>query len=433
MSDPNPPILRGADGVFEHVLCMLDAEADSFFAKEMAHCDLVRNADATVLQRLQAGQSQGAGNPAGILQVVDGVAFLEITGPMSRDPNIYQVIFDLPHVGTSQYEQAVHHAIDDPDIHTLFTCVRSPGGQVSGVAELSDAIHKAGETMRTICYADSSAYSPAYWIGCQHKEFFAGRNTGLGSIGTFARLCDSSQWAENVGIKYRVIKSTELKGGAVDGVPISDATVAEFQRFVDATNNVFVGDVMRGRNISESEARSLADARLHVGEAARKLNLVDGISDSRTLWKAAVGRQSVNGSASVTVLPLAQKSEETEPSSETNTDDSTKTPTAAPNAQFPIEVDGKTVLVEARPLATPRTDGATHWAVHPQSGDPCHFQVAAIQPTAPESTPQAAQEAAKPEATEEPVQYTDEERKAAVGALVGGLFKKVQHEAQGGF
>jgi ClpP class serine protease len=100
----------------------------------------------------------------------------------------------------------------------------------------------------------------------------------VGSIGTYTAIEDTSGAYEKSGVKVHVISSGGVKGGGVDGAPVSDAYIEETQKRIDAITDLFVDAVAKGRGLSKSKVKGMADGRIHLAAAAKDMGLIDRIA-----------------------------------------------------------------------------------------------------------------------------------------------------------
>lgn len=58
----------------------------------------------------------------------------------------------------------IEKAFEDKEIETILLDIDSPGGEVSGVFDLSDFIYEARKCKKIVAMANDDAYSAAYAI-----------------------------------------------------------------------------------------------------------------------------------------------------------------------------------------------------------------------------------------------------------------------------
>jgi len=209
-----------------------------------------------------------------------GVAVIDLCGPMTKYPTSFEALFG----GTStvRVREAIRAAVRDPGVRGILLRIDSPGGTVAGTSDLAAVVKEADGKKPVFAYIEDLGCSAAYWVASQARKVYGNSSAVVGSIGTFAVVWDTSGMYEQAGVKVHVISSAPMKGAGTDGAPVTDEHLAEFQRHIGDVNDLFVSAVSKGRRISPSKARDLADGRVHVGTKAQALGLVDVIASLET-------------------------------------------------------------------------------------------------------------------------------------------------------
>lgn len=198
------------------------------------------------------------------------IAVIDVQGTMTKAGS------SLGGGGTVEARQAIRQAEKDPSIGSIIIRFDSPGGTVSGTADLAAEVAKT--TKPTIAFIEDLCCSAAMWVASQCDEVYANNATAMiGSIGTFMGLYDVSKALENEGIKAVVIKAGEFKGGGFPGMEITDAQIAEWQKQIDAIQAEFTAGIAKGRKLSTDQAKSLVTGLTYVATEAQSLKLIDGI------------------------------------------------------------------------------------------------------------------------------------------------------------
>lgn len=218
-----------------------------------------------------AGEAQLEGLP---ITVVDRIAIIPMMGPMIRRAGPIAMMFGI--VGTDQIRVAVESAGQDPEIDHILLRIDSPGGSVSGLAELADAIHSIDKPVTA--QVEGMAASAAYYTASQADRILVGRNDLVGSIGTRILLYDWSQYFEEAGIKAIPIDTGPFKSAGALGTEITEEQQADFQRIVDFYFDDFLAVVQRGRGMSEEQVRSVADGRVFTPAECLESGLIDGVA-----------------------------------------------------------------------------------------------------------------------------------------------------------
>lgn len=216
-----------------------------------------------------AGTSAMAGVPVGRR---GNTAVVCITGPMTKYGSCLSV-------GTStiQTRRQIRAAAGDPDIREILLLVDSPGGTVAGTAELAEDVAAAARQKPVTAYIEDLGASAAYWVASQATTVYSNATALVGSIGTYGVIIDASARAEKLGLRVHVLRSGKFKGAGVPGTQVDEEQLAYWQSVVDAINQHVLDAVAAGRRLSPPVVRSLADGRIHVGQAAADLRLIDGI------------------------------------------------------------------------------------------------------------------------------------------------------------
>ena len=186
--------------------------------------------------------------------------------------------------------RALSLANGDDSVHSILLVVESPGGTVAGTSELAKAV--ASSPKPVVAYIEDMGASAAYWVASAATKVYANDSAYVGSIGTYMVIRDTSQAADKAGIKVHVINAGEFKGAGSAGTEVTDSQLAEFQRVINDTNNLFVEAVASHRGLDLATAKSLADGRIHLAAEAVKLGLIDGVRGIDAVLEEMVTAQS---------------------------------------------------------------------------------------------------------------------------------------------
>ena len=78
-------------------------------------------------------------------------------------------------------QQEIEDAAADPAIRGILLDLDSPGGEVAGAFELSDAIYAARASKPVFAVANANAFSAAYLLASAAERVYAGQTSGLGN------------------------------------------------------------------------------------------------------------------------------------------------------------------------------------------------------------------------------------------------------------
>lgn len=211
----------------------------------------------------------------------DGVAVIHLSGPMMKYASSLS-----GGCSTIRLRREIRQAAADAAVLGILLMVDSPGGTVAGTHDLAAEVARAAEKKPLHAYIEDLGASAAYWVASQAARITAGPTTMVGSIGTFAVIQDLSGAAEKLGVKVHVLRAGEFKGAGTRGTEVTDEQLAEWQRIVNELNEHFVKGVAAGRKLSIDAVRSLADGRIHIGQAAVGMRLIDAVGDFQAAMDA---------------------------------------------------------------------------------------------------------------------------------------------------
>lgn len=157
--------------------------------------------------------------------------------------------------------------------------IDSPGGTVSGLSEVSDAVASLKASKPVYAVANPEAASAAYHIGSQATKFYSTPSGEVGSIGVWAAHQDISGMLEKVGVKFSLISAGKYKVEGNPFEPLGDEAREEIQRSVDLHYDRFIGAVSAGRGVPKSVVREkFGQGRMIEADRAKELGMIDGIA-----------------------------------------------------------------------------------------------------------------------------------------------------------
>ncbi len=181
--------------------------------------------------------------------------------------------------GLSSYEEIgkkFRAALKNDSIDVILLDVDSPGGEVSGVFDLTDEIYEARGKKPIIAVANEVAFSAAYALASAADSLYLSRTGGVGSIGVIAVHTDWSKYDEKLGVKYTPIFAGSKKDNFSTHKPLSQEAVKDIQTQVDEVYELFVNTVARNRGMSPEEVRK-TEAATYLGIEGVKAGLADDV------------------------------------------------------------------------------------------------------------------------------------------------------------
>ncbi|MBB3822242.1 signal peptide peptidase SppA [Xanthomonas arboricola] len=175
----------------------------------------------------------------------DGVAVIPVTGPVFRYANMFTEISGA--TSTQLLATDLQAALDNPYVKAVVLEFNTPGGEASGIGELSDTIHAARGAKPIVAYVGDLAASAGYWLASACDEVVIAETGMVGSIGVVMSYLDTSERDAKAGVRTLEIVSSQSPDKRLD--PKTDAGRGKVQTIVDALAEVFVSSVARNRDV----------------------------------------------------------------------------------------------------------------------------------------------------------------------------------------
>lgn len=206
--------------------------------------------------------------------------------------------------GTAQIAADIRSANLDPDITGIVLLVRSPGGDVDGTYQLSEAVRTSAKPVVAVILG--LCCSGAMWaVAHAHKIYSTSPQDYIGSIGVYTIHGDYSKMLEDYGIRYTIITaegSTEKVIGDPYN-PLDPDHKAKMRGKITEVRTDFIATVKKGRGDKISDANN-ADNPLWTGavfhtKEAKRLGLIDGMTtmEKAVLEAHRVGRKALRESS----------------------------------------------------------------------------------------------------------------------------------------
>ncbi|MEG0260309.1 MAG: signal peptide peptidase SppA [Lysinibacillus sp.] len=169
----------------------------------------------------------------------------------------------------------------DTTVQAVVLSVNTPGGGVTESAEIYKKLLQIKEERQIPIYVSmgSMAASGGYYIAAPADKIFANRDTITGSIGVIMQSINYQELAEKVGVRFETFKSGEHKDMLSPMREVTEEERAMLQDMVNESYEEFVDIIEKGRNMSETDVKKVADGRILGGTKALEAGLIDEIGD----------------------------------------------------------------------------------------------------------------------------------------------------------
>ena len=171
----------------------------------------------------------------------------------------------------------IDRAEEDDAVKAIILELDTPGGGVVASHEVYRRIQARRTRKPVIALMTEVAASGGYYIAAAANHIVADETTITGSIGVIVTLLNTQDLDRKLGIRTVVFKSGAFKDMGSPDRPMKAAEAVLFQQLVDEAYGRFVGAVAKGRKMSPSAVRRLADGRILTGRQALRARLVDSL------------------------------------------------------------------------------------------------------------------------------------------------------------
>lgn len=203
----------------------------------------------------------------------DGVALIPVFGPIFPRANM---MTEVSGATTAQGVLADYQAaLASPDVEAVMLLVDSPGGAVSGIAALADAIWQGRRKKPTAVHVLGNCASALYWVSSQADYISIDRTSALGSIGVLAGLTRQVEPDSEGRLALDIVSSSAPEKAPDLG---TEEGVAQIRAMLDAIEGEFIADVARGRNTTPTRVKAdFGQGGVKVGAAAVEAGMADTV------------------------------------------------------------------------------------------------------------------------------------------------------------
>ena len=192
---------------------------------------------------------------------MDGIAIIPVDGTLVK-----RSLGMRAYSGMRAYEDIQESVIDaatDPYVRGILLDIDSPGGEVSGLPDLGDALAEAAQLKPMWAAANDNAYSAAYWIAATAERIYVTRTSGIGSVGVIMVHWEMSKGIEESGYKVRVFRFGDHKAEVNHMEPLTEHAIAAVQEEIDRLGEMFLGHVAKHRGMSPDAVRATEAGTYH--------------------------------------------------------------------------------------------------------------------------------------------------------------------------
>jgi len=204
----------------------------------------------------------------------DGIAIIPVAGVLTQKFDWLAAL-----CGWTTYDAikaTLAAAMEDYRVSAILLDVDSPGGEASGMLDISDAIIAARQIKPIWSVANSCAASAAYGIAGSASRLVLPRLAQVGSIGCVIVHVDQSAADKSQGLKYSAVYSGTHKIDGWGHAPLSESARASAQHDVDYVRAAFASLVGRQGRMSSAAALE-TEAAMFTDDVAVTAGLADEV------------------------------------------------------------------------------------------------------------------------------------------------------------
>ena len=181
---------------------------------------------------------------------------------------------------------------ENKQVEKIIFMFDTPGGEVDGVANVSEMIYKLGKKKETIAIVNSLAASAGYWMASACSDIaLISKTASVGSIGVAVSHVDVSRLLEKEGISFHYVTAGKYKRITASEIPFSKEALAYLQTQVDQIYDVFTSSISKYQKKPLEEVLKFSDGRVFIGQDAIDRGLASGFADISKL----LGVSEMNG------------------------------------------------------------------------------------------------------------------------------------------
>lgn len=209
-------------------------------------------------------------------------AVIQIKGVIMPYANLFTAISG----GTSIEGVAAQFdkAMTDQSVTDILLLFDSPGGEITGLANLSDTIYNARGKKKIVSYVNGMAASAAYWIATAADEIVMAETAEVGSIGVMAIYEDTTKAEQMAGIDTLILRSSQSPNKNVD--PMTEKGQQLIQDKIDSLAQIFIQHVARNRGVSvETVLTTFGKGDVMISKDAILKGMADKIANITSMFK----------------------------------------------------------------------------------------------------------------------------------------------------
>ena len=187
----------------------------------------------------------------------------------------------------------LRQAAEDATVKAIVLRVDSPGGTVTGSAQIYEALLEMEKPV--VVSMGGVAASGGYYVSAPADFIYARADTVTGSLGVIMTLYNAEELISEIGVDVITITSGPNKSMGSSWDEMTPEQLEIFNQFIDESYNDFVQIVADGRGLDVERVRELADGRIYSGRQAVDNGLADGLGNLEDAVQKAADMGGITG------------------------------------------------------------------------------------------------------------------------------------------
>jgi protease-4 len=184
--------------------------------------------------------------------------------------------------GDTVYSDDIKYQIDyakrNEDTKAVLLTINSFGGNAGSAQEITYALENLDKPV--VAVIRTAGNSAAYWIASVADKIFAYETADVGSIGVTQSYLDETATNIKDGLEFISLSSGKFKDMGNPDKSMTAEEKALAMRDINDVYNIFVKQVVEGRDMSTEKVRELADGSSMIAGRAKQLGLIDEIGST---------------------------------------------------------------------------------------------------------------------------------------------------------
>lgn len=193
---------------------------------------------------------------------------------------------------------------DDDNVKGMVLRVNSPGGSAFGSDQIGEALDYFQSKGKPLAVSMGAyAASGGYWISAGADKIFANPLTITGSIGIFGLIPNVKGLADKLGVNPQTVSTNPNAQFPSLTESMTDEMKGVMQQYVNRGYEDFVGRVAKGRKMSVSAVKRIAEGRVWDAISAKRNGLVDSIGSLNDAIEWVASRAKILDKYNVAAYP----------------------------------------------------------------------------------------------------------------------------------